>query len=223
VTVHRQHKTRTPFPSLAVRPNPNGPGNLVEVEVEPGDEELVAIAVQRVTACRDELRGEESQQARRNMLTQLLSHGVELVEPASLDQARRQAAVRITLLQTPVYTYETLREVRGDSNASATRTAMSRARAAGKVFTVTHDANTLLPAFQFDDTGHPRPELADLIRPLTEAGMGPWQLWAWLTQRAALLSGLVPEQAAGDPETAARAAQAARRMAARIAPAATSA
>lgn len=163
-----------------------------------------------------ELVGETSQEMRRHLMARLLQSGSDIVEPASLAQARRQASLKASLLESSVYTYETLSEVRGDPSVNATQTAVSRARQRGRVFTVTYEGRTLLPAFQFEADGSPRADLAPLLEPLLAAQLGAWQLWTWLTRPAALLGGLVPEQAAADPETADRAARAAQRLAARV-------
>ena len=46
--------------------------------------------------------------------------------------------------------------------------------------------------------------------------MDPWRAWAWLTEPAALLGGLVPEQAAADPDDADLARHAAVRLAEKV-------
>ena len=74
----------------------------------------------------------------------------------------------------------------------------------------------MLPGFQFTATGDPRPDLAPVLTPLLSAGMEAWNAWAWLSQPAALLGGLVPHEAAADPETADLAQHAAVRLADRV-------
>ena len=39
-----------------------------------------------------------------------------------------------------------------------------------------------------------------VLNPLLASGMDPWRIWGWLCEPAALLGGLVPTEAAGDPE-----------------------
>ena len=56
-----------------------------------------------------------------------------------------------------------------------------------------------------------------MLEPLLAARMDPWRAWAWLTQPAGLLGGLVPETAAADPATADLVAHAAVRLAERVA------
>lgn len=124
--------------------------------------------------------------------TLMLSH-VPLTPPATLAQARRLATHRDALLATPILTYETLKELRGDVRESSTRTWVSRRREAGELFTVTHNGRTLIPAFQLDEMGEPRAELAPVIHALLGGGIQGWALWTWLTSATSLLSGEVPE------------------------------
>jgi hypothetical protein len=87
-----------------------------------------------------------------------------------------------------------LSELRGDAKESSTRTWLSRRKAENKIFAVTHNGRTLIPAFQLDDRGEPRPELQPLLAALQGAGVRGWALWTWLTSPTSLLSGEVPEQ-----------------------------
>ncbi len=146
----------------------------------------------------------------------LMAAGLDLVEPATVAQARRNAQVRNTLLSTPCYSYETLHEVRGDTSVATTRAAVQRARSAGRLVTVTIDGRVVIPAFQLTDQGQPRPELAALIEPLVAAGLSAWGIWTWLVHPTGLISGLIPHEAAHDPSTAARARRAAERHAAHV-------
>ena len=59
-------------------------------------------------------------------------------------------------------------------------------------------AALVVPAFQLDAAGEPRPELAPLLEPLLGAGMDGWRAWAWLTRPAALPRGWCPS-ASTDP------------------------
>ena len=77
--------------------------------------------------------------AARGLLQTMVEADIELIAPASVEQARRLAGVRKALLTTPVFTHETLREVRGDANLSTTRTWASRARERKRLFTVKLD------------------------------------------------------------------------------------
>ena len=135
--------------------------------------------------------------------------------PVALVLVARQARVRADLIATYWFTYATLAELRGASE-DATRYAVHKAASTNRLLIVPVDGVTVVPAFQLTTAGELRPELAPVIEPLIAAGMDPWRAWAWLTQPAALLGGLVPEQAAADPETADLVLSAAVRLAERV-------
>ncbi|WP_162234075.1 hypothetical protein [Mycolicibacterium goodii] len=128
--------------------------------------------------------------------------------PATLAQTQRLATHRDALLATPVLTYETLKELRGDVRESSTRTWVSRRREAGDLFTVSHNGRTLIPAFQLDEAGEPRAELGPVIHTLLSGGIQGWALWTWLTSATSLLSGEAPERLVRTaPQRVLRAAQ----------------
>ncbi len=135
--------------------------------------------------------------------------------PVSLVQAARQARLRADLLTTPCLTYSTLAQRRGTS-VEAARFVVHKTASLNRLLVITHEGNVLVPAFQVTSDGEPRPDLVPVLQPLLAAGMDPWKAWIWLTQPAGLLGGLVPEQAAGDPETADLVAHAAVRLAERV-------
>lgn len=136
--------------------------------------------------------------------------------PVSLVRAARQARLREELLATAWFTYETLAEVRGSSVDSA-RFVIHKAGSLHRMLVVDHEGRVLVPAFQLTAEGEPRADLERVLPPLLAAGMDPWQAWIWLTQPAAMLGGLVPEQATADPETVDLVAHAAVRLAERVA------
>ncbi len=123
--------------------------------------------------------------------------------PVPLVQVARDARQRARLLEGSWFTYETLAAARSAS-IEATRFAVHRAAADRRLLVVAPQARTVVPAFQLDADAQPRDDLAAVLDPLLAARMDPWRAWAWLTQPAALLGGLVPEQAArsgpGDAE-----------------------
>ena len=135
--------------------------------------------------------------------------------PVALVVLARQARLREELLGTPAFTYETLAAVRG-ATAEATRFAVHKAASTHRLLVVPAGDRTLVPAFQLGSDGEVRPELAPVLEPLLAARMDPWRLWAWLTQPAALLGGLVPERAAVDAETADLVLHAAVRLAEQV-------
>ena len=159
------------------------------------------------------VRAEHVAANREHLVKALMASGIPLTPPASLAQAQRLASHRDALLSTPVYTHSTLSQMRGDAQESSTRTWLTRRRDAYELFTLTHDGRTLIPAFQFDEHGRPRPDLQPLLAVLIPAGVQGWTLWTWLTSPTGLLSGEVPEQLVRTNPT--RALRAAQRFAAR--------
>lgn len=137
--------------------------------------------------------------------------------PVQLLQVARTARLREELLASPWFTYKTLGRLRGTS-VDATRFAVHRAAAEHRLLVVAADERTLVPGFQLTAHGDLRPELAPVLGPLLAAGMDPWKAWAWLTQPAGLLGGLVPEQAAADPAEADVVQRAAERLAEKVTP-----
>lgn len=135
--------------------------------------------------------------------------------PVDLVALARQARLRRELARSPWFTYASLAEVRGAS-VDATRYAVHKAAQAHRLLLVPIEETTAIPAFQLDDAGEVRPEVAALLEPLLAAGMDPWRAWIWLTQPAALTFGVPPERAAADPETAEITVRAAERLAAQL-------
>lgn len=134
--------------------------------------------------------------------------------PVPLLQIARRARVRAELVAGEWFTYETLAAVRGAS-VNATRFAVHKGAGAHQLLVVPREEQVIIPAFQLTAGGELRPELGPVLEPLLAAGKDPWHVWAWLTQPAALLGGMVPEQAAADPEEAAVVRHAAVRLAER--------
>jgi len=145
-------------------------------------ERVRAVQADHAAATRDEL------------VHTLMASNVPLTPSATVAQTQRLATHRDALLATPIYTHSSLSELRGDAKESATRTWLSRRKAESKVFTVTHNGRTLIPAFQLDGQGEPRPELQPVLAALRGAGVQGWALWTWLTTPTSRLSGAVPEQ-----------------------------
>lgn len=153
------------------------------------------------------LQAEHVEASREELLRALMGHGVSLTPAAALSQSQRLAAHRNALLATPFHTYKSLSEQR-DSSESNTRTWVARRRQAHQLFTVDHGGRTLIPAFQFDEHGKLRAELAPILAALAHGGVRDWSLWTWLTSPTSFLSGEVPERTATtDPARALRAAQ----------------
>ena len=119
--------------------------------------------------------------------------------PIGLVQLRRLAMVRQRLLASACFDYESLARHRGTS-INATRYAVHKAAQEHALLIVTVGDGVVVPAFQLTDAGELRPELGPVLNPLLASGMDPWRIWGWLCEPAALLGGLVPTEAAGDPE-----------------------
>jgi hypothetical protein len=154
------------------------------------------------------LQADHMSATRADLTRTLMARNVSLTPPATLAQAQRLATHRDALLATPVFTHDTLRALRGDTRTSSTRTWLTRRRDNHELFTITYNGRTLIPAFQLDEGGQPRPELQPILETLADNGISGWPLWTWLTSPAALLSGEVPEQLARRaPERVLRAAQ----------------
>lgn len=135
--------------------------------------------------------------------------------PVPLLQIAQRARAREELLASPWFTYETLGDLRGTS-VDATRFAVHKAAAAHQLLVVAAEERTLVPGFQLTTAGELRPELSPVLEPLLSAAMDPWQVWTWLTRPAALLGGLVPEQAITDTDDADIVRHAAVRLAERV-------
>lgn len=136
--------------------------------------------------------------------------------PISLVAVARQARLREEILTTPTFDYQSLAAVRGTS-VDATRFMIHKTASLHRLLVISNHGQVLVPAFQLTAEGEPRPDLTPVLQPLLAADMDPWKAWIWLTQPAALLGGLVPEQAAADPETADVTTTAAVRLAERVA------
>ena len=143
-----------------------------------------------------ELQAAQLGAKRGDLVRALMTSNISLTPPASVAQAQRLATHRDALLATPVLTYDTLQLLRGDPKESSTRTWFARRRAQHAVFAVTHNGRTLIPAFQFDESGRPRPELQPMLDVLLTGGIDGWPLWTWLTSPTSLLSGQTPEATA---------------------------
>lgn len=155
----------------------------------------------------DEAQADHAAATRENLVHTLMASNVPLTPPVSLTQAQRLATHRDALLATPVFTHESLGELRG-ARESSTRTWLSRRKDARELFTVNHNGRTVIPAFQLDEHGEPRSELQPVLAALVDAGVQGWSLWSWLTAPTSLLSGEVPEHLARSaPERVLRAAK----------------
>lgn len=99
--------------------------------------------------------------------------------PATLDQARRNAAFRSDFLREyDVLDARQVHELYGSTADNAAALA-SRWRSAGKIFGIDVTGRTLYPAFQFDESGKPKPIVSKVLKIL--GPRGPWQIASWFT------------------------------------------
>lgn len=112
---------------------------------------------------------------------------------ATVEQARRLAALRASLLREGALSTAAIADARGTTPNNA-RQWVSRNRKAHRIFTVTHEGETLVPAFLLDDELEPRSEAQEPIRLLREAGEDGWSLWAWFAAPSAWVGGRVPAE-----------------------------
>lgn len=111
--------------------------------------------------------------------------------PTTIDQARRNAKARATFLRTcEALDAEQVHRLHG-STAKNRAALAARWRADGKIFAVEHQGRLLYPAFQFDQTGRPKPVIGNVLVALGEA-VGPWQIAIWFTSANGWLNGSKP-------------------------------
>lgn len=146
----------------------------------------------------EDFQGEVADLKRGDLVAAMMLAGETLVPEATVDQARRQADLRQKLLASGYHTYDTLSELRGDSSIEVTRTWVSRRRKRNQLFTVEVQGRTLLPGFQFTETGAPRQELSPILSSLSDRGFSGWQTWAWFYAGNTRLDGQIPVQILDD-------------------------
>jgi hypothetical protein len=153
-----------------------------------------------------ERRAPEARKEMARALGPLLAD-LDPVPYATVEQARRLAALRASLLREGALSTSAIADARGMTPNNA-RQWISRHRRADRLFTVTHDGETLVPAFLLDDRLEPRPEPHEAVKALREAGEDGWALWAWFATPSSWLGGRVPaEVLASDPELVAEGAR----------------
>ena len=126
----------------------------------------------------------------------MLDEGIELVSNASQRQVQRSASLRRELIEEHgAENYATLAQLR-DSQESSVRAWVSRMRKRNELFTVEVQGHTLIPSVQITSAGEVEPQSAEVLRPLLNAELDCWSVWAWLTSPTGLLSGEVPADVA---------------------------
>lgn len=119
---------------------------------------------------------------------------------ATVEQARRLSALRASLLRQGALSTTAIAEGRGMTPNNA-RQWISRHRRSQRLFTVTHEGETLVPAFLLNQELGPKPSATAAIKALRDAGEDGWALWAWFASPTAWLGGSVPAEVLDtDPE-----------------------
>lgn len=125
---------------------------------------------------------------------------------ATVEQARRLSALRASLLRQGALSTAAIAEARGIT-ANNARQWISRHRRSQRLFTVTHEGETLVPTFLLDQGLEPKPAATAAITALREAGEDGWGLWAWFASPSVWLGGGVPAEVLDtDPERVVRSA-----------------
>ena len=133
----------------------------------------------------------------------------DVVSPQISEAAQSAAAHRAALLDTPIFDYKQLAQVR-EVTEGAVRSWVSRN--IDKVIAPTFKGRTILPAFQFNDAGGVREPVAQVNAVLkADPVMDEWSSWAWWHSRTSFLSGQSPLDVVEDAPG--RVLHAARRMA----------
>jgi hypothetical protein len=143
---------------------------------------------------------------------------VDVPPPAVLDQVRRNAQLRASLLQEfGAVSAEELADLVG-SQAARRRTVVDNWVRADRVVAVGWRGRTLVPGFQLLPDGQPDPLLQPVLRVLREYGAEPWERALWWTLPAPRLDGQRPvdlllraREGAGRDEAVAALRQAAER------------
>lgn len=190
--------------ALSVRADISDIASRLDVPVE-----MVRSSLYRLV--RAEVSHVRAMPTRRRELLDVLMLDPSAVDPvphATLEQVRRVAATRNRLLAVGAYTITALAHARG-AEENAVRTWLSRHRRAHRVFTVKIRGETFLPVFLLDEALEAFADLAEVIRPLAQAGMDGWALWVWFDAASSWLGGDRPADliAEGEFDRLARAAR----------------
>ncbi len=179
----------------------------VATDVDLSEEDVRTMVARLVEA--GLLQEQKAPEARRR-LAQALGPSLADLDPvprATVEQARRLAGLKASLLRQGAFTTASLAEARGITTNNA-RQWISRLRRADRLFTVAHEGESLVPAFLLDGALEPRPEATAAIESLRGAGEDGWALWAWFASPSPWLGGQVPAEAMTEtPDAVAEAAR----------------
>lgn len=129
------------------------------------------------------------------------------LDQSAVEVARERRLQRDRLVASqPSVTVRMLAEGRGVATPSI-RSWLHRQRAAGRIVTVEHGGQVLVPTFQLDEDLQVRPHVAGVTARLGGAGMDGWAVWAWWTGWNAVLEAVpIDLLSAGDADIVAAAA-----------------
>lgn len=101
-----------------------------------------------------------------------------VARPQTVWHAHRNAELRDAFVREfPVYTSAEVAQLAG-SRAANTHALANRWRTEGKVFTVSWGGSEAFPAFQFDSSGRPLPQISSVIE-IFPKGSGGWEIAMW--------------------------------------------
>lgn len=91
------------------------------------------------------------------------------------------------------------------------RARIKRDRDRGRLVTLTHEGESIIPTFQLETDFDHRPPAGDVVHALLAAGYGPWDIWDWAETPNPWIGRRTPAAAlrAGDVEAVDRAVAAA--------------
>lgn len=127
----------------------------------------------------------------RRELLEVLMADLDVLDPvphASVSQARRVAETRNRLLAGGAWTVSALAQAR-NSSKSAVRTWLARQRSADRMVSVTVRGETYVPGLLLDEAAEPYRRCDTVLKPLREAGLDAWAVWAWLDSPSPWLDG----------------------------------
>lgn len=91
------------------------------------------------------------------------------------------------------------------------RARIKRDRGRGRLITLAHEGESVIPTFQLEADFEHRPAAGDVVRALLAAGYGPWDIWDWAETPNPWIGRRTPAEAlrAGDEAAVDRAVAAA--------------
>lgn len=125
-------------------------------------------------------------------LAAAMTPDITIPTPPVVLQARRNAEARAAMLEEfGALTASEVADLAG-SEAKNTSALAGRWRREGRLLAVEHHGTVYYPGFQFDSSGKPRHEIADVLRHLSSPDVTPWQQALWFTSANGWLGGRRP-------------------------------